>query len=163
MPFPTTATRPLRQPARQRRDAGFTLVELLVAVAAGGILATVALPAYSDYMRRGQLPEAFSGLAEFHVRMEQYFQDHHDYGGARCASDPSANSWNRFAPADATHFRYACVTRPGQERYTLVATGISGKALGHVYTIDQKGDRGTTLFKGQPVTANCWLTQREAC
>ena len=45
------------------RGKGFTLIELMIAVAVVGILAMVALPSYNDYIRRANISEATAALA----------------------------------------------------------------------------------------------------
>jgi type IV pilus assembly protein PilE len=143
------------------------LIEVMIVVAIIGILAAVALPAYNDYVRRGQLPESFNQLADYRTKLEQYYQDNRNYGtSAACAPDPTANSWNNFAPT--THFTYGCVTgtKTGdttQQSYTVTATGSSGSVVGYAYTIDQDGNRKTTQFKGTSSTATCWLTKSSTC
>ena len=42
-----------------RSARGFTLIELMVAVAVAGILASVALPSYSAYMLRSRVPPTY--------------------------------------------------------------------------------------------------------
>ena len=54
---------------------GFTLIELMIVVAIIGILASIAIPQYSDYVKRGKAAEATSNLATLRIKMEQCFQD----------------------------------------------------------------------------------------
>jgi len=61
--------------------SGFTLIELMVVVAIVAILAAVALPAYNDYVTRSKLTDAVTGLSDFRVRMEQFYQDNRRYDG----------------------------------------------------------------------------------
>jgi type IV pilus assembly protein PilE len=148
--------------ARRNQSRGFTLIEVMIVVAIIAILASIAIPSYNDYVRRGLLPEAFGQLSDYRTKMEQYYQDTRNYGaGTTCASAPSATSWNNFAPRSAKYFSYRCTT-DGQS-YEIRATGISGQAAGHTFTINQNGDRGTIEFKGTTVTATCWLTRASTC
>ena len=46
----------------KRQQAGYTLVEIMPAVAIIAIITAVGMPAYSGYVKRGRLTEAFTGL-----------------------------------------------------------------------------------------------------
>jgi len=54
---------------------GFTLIELMIVVAIIGILAAVAIPAYSDYTARAQVSEAMSLTSGLKTPIVEYISD----------------------------------------------------------------------------------------
>ena len=141
-----------------QRPKGFTLIEMLSTVAIVGILAAVALPAYTSYVSRGKITEAAAGLAGMKVKMEQYFQDNRSYVGACAASTvaplPSGNN--------AQYFNFSCPAA------TLTATGYVvqadgyGSMAGFSYTIDQSDNRVTLAVPtGWTLTSTCWVLKKD--
>jgi type IV pilus assembly protein PilA len=62
-----------------KKKSGFTLIELLIVVAIIGILASVAIPVFRDYTKRGYNSAALSDLRNLKSQMEAYFSDTHVY------------------------------------------------------------------------------------
>ena len=142
-----------------RPSRGFTLIELMITIAIIAILAAIALPSYSDYVRRGRLTETLSVLSNQRVKMEQYFQDNRTYAGA-CQANTVA-----LPPVDTVNFTYTCVPSAVgviPSTYLVTSTGI-GTMLGFQYTIDQSNVRTTV---GVPTGwagagSACWVTKKD--
>lgn len=151
----------------QRPPRGFTLIEVMIVVAIVAILSAIAFPSYSDYVRRGRVQEAFGHLADYRVKLGQYYQDYRNYGtaaGGACADGAGAPAWNDFAPGDVEHFSFSCSLAAGStQAYTLTAIGVNG-AIGNVYTLSSANRKGTSSFKGVAVAKDgCWLARGNEC
>lgn len=137
-----------------RQSRGFTLIEVMITVAIIAILAAIALPSYSDYVRRGRLTEALSAMSSQRVKMEQFFQDNRVYTNA-CAANTVATLNN------TANFNFGC-TYPTPGSYVVTGTG-TGSMLGFVYTMTEANVRATTgLPTGWLGTGNaCWVTKKD--
>jgi type IV pilus assembly protein PilE len=136
------------------RSRGFTLIELMIAVAIIAILAAIAIPSYTDYVRRGRLTDAVSKVAAMRVKMEQYFQDNRIYNAVPPACDPTSIAPR---PVDTVYFQYTCPTLTATT-YTILATGI-GAMAGFAYSLDETNTQRTVSVPANwilPVPNTCW-------
>ena len=63
----------------KNRSRGFSLVELMIAVAIVGILAAVALPQYSSYSKRAKRGECRAALMQVMQQQERFFTQQNTY------------------------------------------------------------------------------------
>jgi type IV pilus assembly protein PilE len=155
----------LRPLQRKSEDKGFTLIELMIAIAIIAILAAIAIPNYSKYIVRSKLSESTSALADVRVRMEQFYQDNRNYGNTTSCSNTSLP----VDPPASDYFTFTCGTTTGAQSYTITASSQAGKGLGasaghYAYTVNQSNQKSTTKYKGTThTTKNCWLISGSEC
>jgi type IV pilus assembly protein PilE len=130
---------------------GFSLIELMIAVAVIGILLSVAVPGYMDHVRRSRAVEAVSQLATWGSRMEQSYLDNRNYGDGAC----------RVAVPVAQHYTMSCALTNAGQGFTLTATAqINSEGT---YTLSEGNQKTTTQFKGTSSSKPCWLIKGEEC
>lgn len=126
------------------KSKGFSLMELLVAVAIVGILAAVAYPAYTEYVRESRRVDAQAVLME----MAQWLERQHTVNG-RYHTDAVGNSTAlpvTKSPKDGNDEYYSLTLSAAASTFTITATASgaqSGDACGNL-TYTQSGVRGAT-------------------
>jgi len=107
------------------RQRGFTLFELVLAVASAGIAVTIALPAYQDYSYRTQMAHLLDLMTRDRQVVERYQREHRRWPGD--AHPPGISG------ADAAPYLAqppTLLTRPKALHYTVsFGNGVSGELL----------------------------------
>ncbi len=126
---------------------GFTLIELMIAVAIVGILAAVAYPSYIDSVARSNRSEGQRELVRLANLQEQYYVDRRTYTssiknlGVGTADTYKTDSGNYIISAVAT-------TSPG---FTLTATAQTPQAAN-----DSACKKITITETGKKDPESCW-------
>ena len=144
-----------------RVQKGFTLIEIMIAIAVIAILSAIAIPSYTDYIRRARITEATAALANMQVKFEQFFQDNRTYAGA-CAAGTVA-----VRPVDTPLFTYLCPPPLDLQRYTITATGVPGSAMANfTFQMSMAPATGvvrstTSVPSGWTTSPTCWVLKKD--
>lgn len=136
-----------------KAQKGFTLIELMVAVAIVGILAAIAYPSYTNYLLKGRRASAQAHLMDIAQRQQQYLLDARAYA-------PDLPTLNVTTPSDVSAYYspitiVAVNTAGVPPSFTITATPKAGTAQVN----DQCGTLGIDNTGNKTVStgvAGCW-------
>ena len=113
------------------RPGGFTLIEAMIALAVIGILAAIAYPVYTDYIRRGKRATAQAALLELAGKQQTYLLDRRGYAATTADLGFSA-------PSEV------------KNDYSFEVVGVDNAATPPVFTVRATPQTAAMIAKGEP-------------
>ncbi len=130
-----------------KRSKGMTLIELMIAVAVVGILATIAYPSYQNQVRRSNRADAITALTAMANAQERFYLANNTYAATTPPLGFPATAGN-----SQRGFYTVAVPAASPTAFTLTAAAVVGGP--------QASDAGCTLLTltstGIKTPATCW-------
>jgi type IV pilus assembly protein PilE len=129
--------------------AGFTLLELMIAVAVVAILATIAYASYAKQIQHSRRSDALTSVGSISSSLERCYAQAYAYTGCTNAAAGTTVSQNGY---------YSIVTAVAASTYTVTATPVGGQAGDTSCAVIALSNNGqsATNSAGVDATKSCW-------
>jgi len=124
---------------KMQNNRGFTLIELMITVAVVAVLATIALPAYYDFVRESRRADALATLSKIQLAQENYRGNCRSYAsgfiaGANTCDDATSTYQLKWSPINVANavskdgYYEIAISDVSQNSYTLTAIPVGIQA-----------------------------------
>jgi type IV pilus assembly protein PilE len=139
---------------RKTAVSGFTLIELMIAVAIVAIIAGIAFPSYMESVRKSNRADAKSELSDVAQRLQRCFTAYSSYNNAACGVAAAVTDPNTITSREGFYEISGVIDAA---TYTLTATPIAGTTQDNdakctAFSLNQAGARTATGSLGN----DCW-------
>lgn len=121
-----------------RKNQGFNLVELLIAIAIVGIIAAIALPAYNSSTQKGRRSDGQAMLMDAASKMEAYFFENKTYTSTLADLGLTSTSPEGYYTLSVVAETTAC---PIASCFVFQATALGAQADDGDLQINSRGQR----------------------
>jgi type IV pilus assembly protein PilE len=130
---------------------GFTLIELMIAVAIVGLLTALALPSYQKQVLKSHRPDAKAALLDLASREERYRSTNQSYTSTGTSLGYGSNFPINVPSATSPSYSITVTTSNGGVSYTATATPLGSQSRDScgTYTITDTGAQSASQ-------SNCW-------
>lgn len=149
-----------------RATHGFTLIEVMIVVAIIGVLAAIAIPSYTEYIRRSHRAEAKNFLLAVAQRMEQNYSlsgryDQNQAGGAINQAFINAAGLNAVPAGAGARYNISFVENFPTEGTFQIQAEPAGAQVGDTcgtLLLNQQNIKGAqgVLDNRAQATRDCW-------
>ncbi|NOZ08018.1 MAG: type II secretion system protein [FCB group bacterium] len=84
----------------RKKQAGFSLVELMIVLVIIGILAAVGVPIYTSNMNKARQSEADATLGTIRTDLRVYYAEHEEYPNPYDGAAVAGAAWNNILASD---------------------------------------------------------------
>ncbi len=150
---------------RTRYTQGFSMVEMLIALAIVAIISAIAYPSYRENARRGNRAEVRALMMENAQYMERFFTENNSYLQSAAAVPAPPELPNLVSPRGATGTRvnynisFRAIPALSVTTFAIQAVPVNGMATDAcaTLTLNSLGQQGTDgSLKDGMTTATCW-------
>lgn len=133
---------------QSRRRPGFTLVELLIVIAVVAILVVLAIPGFTDYVRKGRRAEAQQLIMNWANNQEIWRANNPTYADGDDLAVPT-HDYYTFTVTNVTATTFTLSADATGDQQEDQDQGVTCDPL----TLTESGDRGPDKDDGTPA---CW-------
>lgn len=140
-----------------RAAAGFTLIEMLIAVGVAGVLSSIAYPSFQGTLHKARRADALVALMQLQAAQERWRANHRSYASLAELGAPGVSGGGHYTlavlGADPDRYELVAVATGSQARDTLcrhLRLTLDGATVTHA--------SGSDALLGNPTPANrrCW-------
>ncbi|MDR9436082.1 MAG: type IV pilin protein [Thiohalophilus sp.] len=127
-----------------RKQSGFTLIELMIAVAIISLLAGIAYPSYQSYIEKARRADAKAALVSFANAIERHYTENYTYAGAATGGNDTGTPdiFPAEAPLDGSTKSYdLTIVSADDTTFVLRATPKGGQTGDGYLEITSTGQR----------------------
>lgn len=127
------------------KQKGFSFIELMIVVVIIGILASIAIPSYKQYVIRASRMEGMASLMDIMRAQENLFANEFTYTTNLSNVNYSFSSKDKYKITASK-----CGTAPLTECIQLTATGQKEQVIDGALTLNSRGERFHNNKSGWP-------------
>lgn len=134
----------------QKRNRGFSLIEVMIVVVIIAILATIAYPSYARYVFRAHRADAQNILTHIATAQERHYATYNKY-----TNDLTKFGYTAPVKSEHQYYEVAATTSSGDQKFMLTAKPVGSQAADDCknLTVDNVGTKG---FSGAETNGKCW-------